>query len=180
MYLRPLAEDIIFFALDEPVRIDGTKVVLDVLCPDWDILIEIQFALEQLPGLCLKYVKGHQDNKLPYAQLPLLARLNVDADALAGQFQNNHGQDRPIVLMTSRARILLHLIDGTVTSSHASTLRHAYCGPPLLEYKRIRNNWSEARTIASINWQAHGSALRKQIHLRRHYVKFVHDILPTQ
>jgi hypothetical protein len=27
---------------DEPVRIDGTNLVLDVLCPDRDILIEIQ------------------------------------------------------------------------------------------------------------------------------------------
>ena len=167
-----------FLALDEPVRIDGTTVVLDVLCPDWDILIEIQHALEQLPGLCLKYIKGHQDDKLPYERLPLLARLNVEADALASQFQNHHGQDRPIALLTSRARVQIHLIDGTVTSSLAATLRHAYSGPPLLEYVRTRNKWSEA-TIASINWQAHGSALRKQISRRRHYVKLVHDLLPT-
>jgi hypothetical protein len=142
------------------VQIDGTKVVLDVLCPDWDILIEIQSALEHLPGLSLKYVKGHQDNKLPYEQLPLLARLNVDADTMAGQFQNNHGQDRPIVLLTSQARVQIHVIEGTVTSSLAANLRHAYCGPPLLEYIRTRHKWSEA-TTASINWQAHGSALRK-------------------
>lgn len=109
-----------FLASDEPVQIDGTNVVLDVLCPDWDILIEIQYALEQLPGLRLKYIKGHQDDKLPYERLPLLARLNVDADALAGQ--NNHGHDRPIALLTSRARVQIHLIDGTVTSSLAATL----------------------------------------------------------
>ena len=35
-----------FKETDEPVRIDGNKVVLDVLCPEWDILIEIQEALE--------------------------------------------------------------------------------------------------------------------------------------
>jgi hypothetical protein len=165
-------------ALDEPVHIDGTKVVLDVLCPDWDILIEIQSALEHLPGLSLKYVKGHQDDKLPYEQLPLLARLNVDADTMAGQFQNNHGQDRPLVLLTSQARVQIHLIEGTVTSSLATNIRHAYCGPPLLEYIQTQNKWSEAIT-ASINWQAHGSALRKQIPRRCHYVKLVHDILPT-
>jgi hypothetical protein len=44
--LRTLAGgDAKFKATDEPVRIDGTTVVLDVLCPEWDILIEIQNAL---------------------------------------------------------------------------------------------------------------------------------------
>ena len=167
-----------FKATDEPVRIDGETVVLDVLCPDWDILIEIQHALKLLPGLTLQFIKGHQDEKIPYAQLPLLARLNVDADSKAGQFQDLHGQDRPIVLLTPRTHALLHLLEGTVTSSFAATLRHAYCGPPLLEYIRTRNQWSEA-TIDSINWQAHGSAIRKQLPRRLHYVKFVHDILPT-
>jgi hypothetical protein len=164
-------------AADEPVRIDGTAVVLDVLCPEWDILIEIQGALEQMPGLRLKFIKVHQDDTLPYAQLPLMARFNVDADTLAGQFQDHLGQDRPIVFLTTRARVLLHLIDDTVTSSIAATLRHAYCGPPLLEYIRRQNQWSEA-TTESVNWKAHGSALRRQILRRRHYVKF-HDILPT-
>ena len=153
-------------------------MVLDVLCPDWDILIEIQHAWQQLPELRLKFIKGHQDDKVPYAQLPLLARLNVDADAKAGQFQDLHGQDRPIVLLTPRTHALLHILEGTVTSSFASTLRHAYSGPPLLEYLRTRNHWSAA-TLDSINWQAHGSSLRKQLPRRLHYVKLVHDILPT-
>jgi hypothetical protein len=167
-----------FNATDEPVRIDGDTVVLDVLCPDWDILIEIQHALTLLPGLQLKFIKGHQDDKTPYAQLPLLARLNVDADAKAGQYQDLHGQDRPVVLLTPRTHALLHLFEGTVTSSFAATLRHAYCGPPLLEYIRTRNKWSEA-TLESINWPSHSSAIRKQLPRRLHYVKLVHDILPT-
>ena len=167
-----------FDATDEPVRIDGDAVILDVLCPDWDILIEIQTALIQLPDLQLKFIKGHQDDQTPYAHLPLLARLNVDADAMAGRFQDLHGQDRPLALITPRTGVQLHLLEGTVTSSHAATLRHAYCGPPLLEYLRIKNKWSEA-TVSSINWQAHGSALGKQITRRIHFVKLVHDILPT-
>jgi hypothetical protein len=104
--------------------------------------------------------------------------MNVDADEMAGQYQDLHGQDRPIVLLTPSARVLLHLMEGTITSSFSATLRHAYCGPPLLEYIRTRNQWSEA-TVESINWQAHGSALRKQIPRRIHFVKYVHDILPT-
>jgi hypothetical protein len=123
----------------EPVSIDGAAVILDVLCPDWDTLIEIQTALLQLPDLQLKFIKGHQDDKTPYAQLPLLARLNVDADAMAGRFQDLHGQDRPIALMTPRTGVQLHLLEGTVTSCHVATIRHAYSGPPLLESLQILN-----------------------------------------
>ena len=149
------------------------------MCPDWDILIEIQTALIHLPDLQLKFIKGHQDNQTPYAHLvPLLARLNVDADAMAGRFQDLHGQDPPLALITPRIGIQLHLLKGTVTSSHAATLRHACCGPPSLEYLRIKNEWSEAR-VSSINWQAHGSALGKQISHRIHFVKLVHHIFPT-
>lgn len=36
-------------------------------------------------------VKGHQDDKLEYHQLPLNAQLNIDDDALAGLFQKDHG-----------------------------------------------------------------------------------------
>ena len=138
--LRTLAGgDVTSNATDEPVRIDGTNVVLDVLCPEWDILIEIQKALSDLPGLRLKFVNGHQDEKIPYGQLPLMARMNVDADKLTGQYQDLHGQHRPIVLLTPSTRVLLHLMEGTNTSSFLATLRHAYCGPPLLEYIRTRN-----------------------------------------
>lgn len=167
-----------FAEKDEPVNIDGNQVVLDVLCPDWDILIEIQHALRDLPDLMLKFIRGHQDDTIEYEKLPLLARLNVDADGLAGQYQDTYGQDRPLALMTPRTKVLLHLFEGTVTSSTPETLRHAYCGPPLLEAIRSKNQWSHA-TVESVNWQAHGSAIRKQMPKRIHYVKLVHDILPT-
>jgi hypothetical protein len=161
-----------------PVSIDEKEVALDVLCLDWDNLIEIQYTLKQLPELHLKFIKGHQDDKTPYAQLPLLARLNVNADAMAGRYQDCYGQDRPIALITPRTSVQLHLLEGTVTSSHAATFRHAYSGLPLLEAVRIKKGWSEAM-VTSINWQAHGSALRDQMPCRNHYVKLVHDILPT-
>ena len=108
--------------------------MLVVLCPDWDILVEIQFALTHLPCIQLKCVKGHQDDKTPYAQFPLLACLNADADGLAENFQDWHCHDRPLVLLTPRTQALLHLVEGTVTFSFAAALSHAYCGPPLMEY----------------------------------------------
>jgi hypothetical protein len=67
--------------LYEPRGSDGNQklAVLDVLDPEWDLLLEIQGALQELPGVSLTYVKGHQDDRVTYKRLPLMAQLNVDA-----------------------------------------------------------------------------------------------------
>ena len=91
---------------------------------------------------------------------------------------NANGVQLRSPLITPRSRVVIHLLEGTVTSSIAATLRHAYNGPALLKAIRLKNDWSRA-TVESINWNAHGSAIRKQISCRIHYVKYVHDILPT-
>ena len=160
---------------DEPVSIDGERVLVNALCPDWDVLIETQHALLQLPELTLKFVKSHQDKGKPYAQLSLNAQLNVDADKLASEYQDQYGAERTV---TPRNRAHLHMPNGSVTSDDAPKLRHAYCGPPLQQYIQTRNKWSDS-TIASINWEPHGAALRKQMVHRLHFIKLVHDILPT-
>lgn len=82
--------------LHEPVKIDSDGVVLDVLCPEWDVLIEIQCALQLLSGIKLQFVKGRQDAAVAVHRLPLLAQLNVEADALATIYQQDNGGDRPI------------------------------------------------------------------------------------
>jgi hypothetical protein len=56
-------------ANDDPINMDDATVVHNVLCRDWDILIDIQCALAQLPGMTLQFIKGHHDDKSPYAQL---------------------------------------------------------------------------------------------------------------
>jgi hypothetical protein len=76
--------------LDSLYTSDGaapTKILadlLDVLDAEWDLLVEIQDALKEMPGIDLIYVKSHQDDQVPYDRLPLMAQLNVDADKLAG------------------------------------------------------------------------------------------------
>jgi hypothetical protein len=74
-----------------PSDLDDGCVVLDVLRPEWDVLIEIQEALRSLPGVTLQYVKGHQDcNNDDYQQLSLMAQLNVRCcHHMAGEFQDS-------------------------------------------------------------------------------------------
>jgi hypothetical protein len=164
--------------LDAPFRIADEAVLLDVLQPDWDVLIEIQHALRHLPELNLQFIRGHQDRTVQFARLSLMAQLNVEADEMASLYQNTHGVDRPIVLMSPRTRAHLVLTHGTVTAQYPAALRTAYTGPALQQYIQHRHAWSAA-TFTSINWTAHGKALRNHMPLRLHFSKLVHDILPT-
>ena len=43
-----------------------------------------------------KWVKGHQDNKTRYKDLPLEAQLTVDADELAGEYQDKKNKENSI------------------------------------------------------------------------------------
>jgi hypothetical protein len=54
---------------DIPVDLDEGAVVLDALCPEWDVLIEIQEAMKTLPRVKLVYVKGHQDRDRAYERI---------------------------------------------------------------------------------------------------------------
>ena len=99
-----------------PILISGEAVVLDTMSADWDILVEIQYAMTQLAGIQLQYGKGHQDRTTAVARLPLLAQLNVEADTKAGLYQDWHGAHHPVVFLTPRTRAHLHFNTGTVTS----------------------------------------------------------------
>jgi hypothetical protein len=164
--------------LQESTLVSGGKVFLDPLSADWDILIEIQHALQLLPGIKLQYVKGHQDRLSVVARLPLMAQLNVEADAMAARFQDNNGAERPFVWMTPRTHAHLHFANGTVTSRYAAAIRREYSGEALLCHIKRRNNWMDA-TVPMVNWDSHGAALSTHIKTRLHYSKLVHDILPT-
>ncbi len=46
---------------DIPLDLDINKVILDIMIPEWDVLIEIQKSLKWLPQVRLEYTPGHQD-----------------------------------------------------------------------------------------------------------------------
>ena len=163
---------------DTPLRIDGDSNILEPLQPDWDILIEVQNALIQLPEIKLQFIKGHQDRTTRFERLPLLAQLNVEADDMASVYQDTFGRERPLVILSPRTRAHLVIRNGTITSRYQAAIRHAYTGPALQLYIQHRHDWTDY-TFQSINWNAHGQALRNHITHRIHFSKLVHDILPT-
>ena len=155
------------------------KRPLDPLSPEWDIVIGAQSLLKDMPGLRLQHIKGHQDDRCDFNRLPLLAQLNVEANALANTYQRDHGNFQPTVLFTKWAGVHLVLPSGTVTSKYESALRVQASAQPLKEHiRQERNHWSTA-TYESINWQDHGKSLRGHINRKTHLVKLVHGILPV-
>jgi hypothetical protein len=97
---------------------------------------------------------------------------------MADLYQNEHGGDRPLVLMSPRTRAHLVVKQGKITANYPGGIRVAYTGPQLLRHIQQRNQWSDT-TTESINWTSHGTALRNHFRLRQHFSKQVHDILPT-
>jgi hypothetical protein len=50
---------------------------------EYDIVYQVFLLCEYQSAPVILHVKGHQDSKIAYANLPLPAQLNVDADCLA-------------------------------------------------------------------------------------------------
>jgi hypothetical protein len=50
-------------SVEDSAAVVGGPVVLDCSCPNWDILIDIQASLAQLPLIKLQHVKGDQDRE---------------------------------------------------------------------------------------------------------------------
>ncbi|KAI2499830.1 hypothetical protein MHU86_14647 [Fragilaria crotonensis] len=159
-------------SLDEnhnvPIDLDFSRVVLDVLIPEWDILIEIQQSLKRLPGVRLEYIKGHQDEESSYENLSLLAQLNVDADRIASEYQELFSSRTPFAIMSPSVGAHLVLRDGTVTSKYSEVIEMEATGQPLIEHLRLRNSWT-IPVFDTIDWSPHGTLLKrlknKQTHL---------------
>ena len=151
---------------------------LNVMDPDWDLTSSIITVAQTMAGVEMQYIKGHQDRTCEYHQLPLLAQLNVDADAMATQYQRHHGEPRPQVLLTDTAGVCLITPEGSVTKKYAHTIRYQATAPELQKHIMERYKWTQ-HTFQTINWLAHGSALRVRIDKRTHLTKLVHGILPT-
>ena len=151
---------------------------LDVLDPEWDLLIEIQNTLQLLPHVHLQYVKGHQDDRKSYSQLPLLAQLNVDADKRASLYQRMHGAQRPFTLMSPQTGVHLVTPQGTITAKHKVEMRLRSTGPGLQAYLKQKNHWTD-REFDNVNWEAHGKALSSSPMKRVHLTKLLHEVLPT-
>ena len=107
------------------------------LASEWDIIMEIwttNAAVEQDSRPTISHIKSHQDNDKPYAQLPLRAQLNVDADELAEEFiQAYPDMDYSRVPLLPTSGIQLNHVKGTITHGYKREIPQARTRPILEE-----------------------------------------------
>eukprot|EP00957_Ditylum_brightwellii_P162948 12407999-Ditylum_brightwellii.AAC.1 len=106
-----------------------------MLTSDWDVNAQISKILDIgtiLPKF--EHIKGHQDKKKKYEDLPLLAKLNVDANLRAVKFQaSNANFIRKVIRLPVNA-VQLHINGVTVNSNYSSKLKYSATEGPLLRY----------------------------------------------
>jgi hypothetical protein len=134
----------------------------DTLAPSWDDLHRVTKNLQKFPGeSSIQWIPSHQDNKIPIEhQLPPDARLNIRADRLAGQFQqqsphHQHALDPPMI---ECARCHLMIKTYTIGSKHKCTARNVLKEKALLRYMQAKYKWTDT-TIRGIGWAGHKQAV---------------------
>ena len=153
------------------------------LAADWDLIEEIYHQSTLLPSFPVAHVKGHQDDKVPYEQLPLPAQLNVDADALASSHVSS--SDQPFSQLSPlfpHTRAQLDMASSTIHSHYRQNLHTAYSLPSYYDgiCINIQNNLKTTLHISQLD-----TSLWHNFHLRLDSLglfpfKFFHFLLPTQ
>jgi hypothetical protein len=123
------------------------------------------------------WVKGHQDKNKTYEELPLEAQLNIDADELAGEFQDEYGKFRPLVHLLPSCPAMLAIRGISITSNYRKQLIRAHVEPRYIQYLQYKFQWSND-TIEDISWKCLALAIRR---INRNVVltKVCNDLLPT-
>ena len=94
----------------------------ETLEPDWDVINEI-VSLIKNSKQTIEWIRGHQDEKMPKARLPLPAQLNCEADELANTAQEARKLE-PLqrrMVRSPNNPIQVHVNDVTVTSKLQKT-----------------------------------------------------------
>jgi hypothetical protein len=92
-------------------------------------------------------VKGPQDRACPFADIPIIAQLNVTADTLAGTYQDMYGEARTKVHLFPHTGVQMNTSQGTIIS----------------KLQRAIADQQDAAIRNTINWTVHGKVF--QLHI---------------
>ncbi len=141
----------------------------------------LQQITESLTGIDIDmiHVKSHQDRDMPIDHLPIPARLNCEADKIAGAFSSQMRAPSGRALLFPAAKAILHCIKGMVTNKMTSTMVYYSTLPWLLRHIMGRNpTWTPA-TYVSIDWESHSKAIHTLEPYRVSLVKHLNATLPV-
>jgi hypothetical protein len=95
-----------------------------------------------------EHVRRHQDTKIPFSELPLLANLNVEADKYAGSHRAQHGHHRPLIPLSATRPVALDLQGRTIHCGFKQAIWDSLHAPHLLEAMQVRYDWPNGTLCA--------------------------------
>ena len=149
---------------------------------EWDCLAQILHTLHDLADVAptIDHVKGHQDESMPYEELPLLAQLNCDADSHANRFLwENPTIDHTKIHQFPKGMCLLQLSQGDSTRNIKQACAEARTLPAYKDYLCRKSKWWHSNVFDMVDWISHGQALKQHSKHHSTLVKYIHRILPT-
>jgi hypothetical protein len=91
---------------------------------EWDAVISVYNLMDRFPNLpVLKHVYGHQDKDIAYADLPLDAQMNIEADAHAPMEISEFSTTLNQVLFDPESQVMLSTDGTTFTRRLETTIR---------------------------------------------------------
>lgn len=98
-----------------------------------------------------QHVYGHQDTTSK-GKMSTETNLNVEADQLAGLYQDEFGAYSPITHMYPSSPEVLEINDMTITSNIRHQFIKAYSEPKYLQYLQDKYKWNN-KTVHGIAWK---------------------------
>ena len=123
-----------------------------------------------------QHVYGHQDTR-SRGTMSAETILNVEADRLTGEYQDELGAYSPITHMYLSSPAVLEINGMTITSNMQHHLIKAYSEPTYICYLQQKNKWNN-KIVHSIAWKCLNLEL-KRIDREVVLVKICNDVLPT-
>jgi hypothetical protein len=137
-----------------------------LLCPwqqDYDMLLDIRSCLQALPiQVNFRWVKGHQDSSPPSngQELDAWAKMNITADALAGQFRLAIGQRYRPNIPFCYEKWTLWYEHKKLTHFHIPSM-YAKVYTPCLAYYVQKHGLTEEMVTRQINWESLKHAMKR-------------------
>ncbi|KAG7358729.1 hypothetical protein IV203_015318 [Nitzschia inconspicua] len=126
----------------------------EALKASWDVLQAVVRLPKLLPQITFHHIKGHQDRQVAVDKLSWSAKLNVQADKLAGNYQRLSSHQNTPAPMIGGTHCHLIYNGQTVASKHRKHIRDHRRTKQLKTYKIQKTQMSEA-ALADIDWQSH-------------------------
>jgi hypothetical protein len=162
------------------------------LQPDWDLLEEIHatYSKTNIQSLTYRWVRGHQDEQIragntststaPPTKLTPEAKLNIQADALAGEYHILiDTKSRPRTPLMTTTRCILQQQGASLHANYSTVIRRAVAEPAYMDYMERKHHWGP-RDHKEVMWEPFYMAARTYHSTEVHLLKLVHDQLPTR